>query len=63
MLSDDPGASETHGGAPTFADLDIDLDISGLAPMGRTWRLVHPDTPDEATATLRAAMGATMARE
>ena len=63
VLSDDPGASETYGGAPTFVDLDIDLGISGLAPMGWTWWLVHPDTPDEATETLRAAMGATMARD
>ena len=63
VLADVDGASETYGGAPTFADLDIDLGLSGLAPMGWTWWLVHPDTPEAETETLRQAMGAAMARE
>jgi len=63
VLSELPDAADAYGGAPTLADLDIDLGLSGLGPMGWTWWLVHPDTPDEQTEILREAMGRTMARE
>ncbi|WP_226782380.1 Bug family tripartite tricarboxylate transporter substrate binding protein [Oceaniglobus trochenteri] len=62
-LTDSEEAAKTYGGAPNLTDLDIDIGISGLAPMGWTWWLVHPDTPDEETEILRNAMGAAMARE
>ena len=56
VLSELPGAKEVYGGAPTIADLDIDLGISGLAPMGWTWWVVHPDTPEDRVEVLRTAM-------
>ncbi|MHA1567558.1 MAG: Bug family tripartite tricarboxylate transporter substrate binding protein [Alphaproteobacteria bacterium] len=63
VLSELPGAKASYDGAPSIVDLDIDLGLSGLAPMGWTWWLVHKDTPDEQTEKLRAAMKAAMARE
>lgn len=62
VLSELPGAKQSYDGAPSIADLDIDLGLSGLAPMGWTWWLVHKDTPDEVTNVLRAAMKTAMAR-
>ena len=63
VLSELPEAAEAYGGAPSITDIDIDIDLSGLGPMGWTWWLVHPDTPEARTEILRGAMGATMARE
>jgi tripartite-type tricarboxylate transporter receptor subunit TctC len=63
VLSELPGAKESFDGATSITDLDIDLGLAGLAPMGWTWWLVHPDTPDEETEILRDAMGRAMARE
>ena len=63
VLSELPTASEAYGGAPSIADLDIDLGLSGLGPMGWTWWVVHPDTPERQTQVLREAMGRTMARD
>ena len=63
VLSELPGAKASYDGATSIVDLSIDLGLSGLAPMGWTWWLVHPDTPDEETAILRKAMAAAMQRE
>ena len=61
VLSELPAAAETFGGAPSIADLDVDLGLSGLAPMGWNWWLVHKDTPEDRVAILREAMAAAMA--
>ncbi len=63
VLSELPGAKASYDGAPSIADLDIDLGLSGLAPMGWTWWLVRKETPDDVTDILRAAMTRTMERE
>ena len=63
VLSELPGAKASYDGAPSIADLGIDVGLSGLAPMGWTWWLVHKDTPDEIADVLRAAMKAAMQRE
>lgn len=62
VLSELPGAKETYDGALTIADLDIDLGLSGLAPMGWTWWLVHPDTPADRVQVLSDAMGRALDR-
>ncbi|MBL4644971.1 MAG: tripartite tricarboxylate transporter substrate binding protein [Rhizobiales bacterium] len=56
VLSELEGAKKSYGGAPSIADLGIETGLSGLAPMGWTWWLVHKDTPDDVTNVLRAAM-------
>ncbi|WP_159590411.1 Bug family tripartite tricarboxylate transporter substrate binding protein [Chelativorans xinjiangense] len=63
VLSELPGAKASYDGAPSIADLDIDLGLSGLAPMGWNWWVVHPDTPEDRVAVLREAMSKAMARE
>ncbi len=63
VLSELPGAKATFDGAPSFADLDIDLGLSNLGPMGWNWWLVRKDTPDDVTEVLRTAMDKVMARE
>jgi len=63
VLSELPGAKLSYDGATSIVDLDIDLGLSGLAPMGWTWWLVHKDTPDDVTNTLRAAMKNAMAND
>lgn len=63
VLSELPGAKASYDGAPSIADLSIDLGLSGLAPMGWTWWIVNPDTPDAEVAKLRAAMTAAMKRD
>ncbi len=63
VLSELPGAKASYDGAPSITDLDIELGLSGLAPMGWTWWLVHKDTPDDVADVLRAAMKTAMARE
>ncbi len=63
VLSELAGAKASYDGAPSIADLDIDLGLSGLAPMGWTWWLVHKDTPDDVADVLRTAMKAAMQRE
>ncbi len=63
VLSELEEASATYDGAPRVADFDIDLGMTGLAPMGWNWWLVHPDTPEERVEVLRDAMGAALARE
>jgi len=63
VLSELPGAKMSYDGATSIVDLDIDLGLSGLAPMGWTWWLVHKDTPDDVTDTLRTAMKSAMARD
>jgi tripartite-type tricarboxylate transporter receptor subunit TctC len=60
VLSEQPSAKAAFGGAPSIADIDADLGISGLAPMGWDWWLVKKDTPPERVETLRAAMGKAM---
>lgn len=63
VLSELPGSKASFDGAPTIAELDVDVGLSKLGPMGWTWWIVNPDTPDDVTEKLRAAMGAAMARE
>ena len=63
VLSELPGAKASYDGATSITDLSIDLGLSGLAPMGWTWWLVHPDTPDSETEVLREAMAAAMKRD
>lgn len=63
VLSELPGAKASYDGAPSIADLNIDLGLSGLAPMGWTWWIVHKDTPEEVTDRLRTAMEAAMQRQ
>ncbi|MEM9629208.1 MAG: tripartite tricarboxylate transporter substrate-binding protein [Pseudomonadota bacterium] len=63
VLSELPGAKASYDGAPSIVDLDIDLGLSGLAPMGWTWWIVHADTPDDVADRLREAMAAAMARD
>lgn len=62
VLSELPGAKASYDGAPSIADLNIDLGLSGLAPMGWTWWIIHKDTPDDITAKLRSAMDAALQR-
>lgn len=62
VLSELAGAKASYDGALSIADLDIDLGLSGLAPMGWTWWIVNKDTPDEVTDKLRMAMAAAMQR-
>ena len=62
VLSELPGSKASFDGAPSIADIDIDLGLSKLGPMGWTWWIVNPDTPDDVTDRLRAAMGAAMQR-
>lgn len=62
VLSELPGAKASYDGAPSIADLDIDLGISGLSPLGWTWWIVHPDTPDDVANVLRDAMAKAMQR-
>lgn len=62
VLSELPGAKASYDGAPSITDLNVDLGLSGLAPMGWTWWIVHKDTPDAVAAKLRNAMGAAMQR-
>ncbi len=61
VLSELPEAAESFGGAPSIADLGVDLGLSGLAPMGWNWWLVHKDTPEAEVTILREAMAAAMA--
>lgn len=63
VLSELAGAKASYDGAPSITDLNIDLGLSGLAPMGWTWWLVHKDTPDEVADVLRAAMKRAMNRD
>jgi len=63
VLSELDGAKASFDGAPSIADLNLDLGLSGLAPMGWTWWLVRKETPEAETEKLRAAMKAAMARE
>ncbi len=56
VLSELEGAKRSYDGAPSVADLGIDTGLSGLAPMGWTWWLVHKDTPEDKANTLRMAM-------
>ncbi|WP_226781263.1 Bug family tripartite tricarboxylate transporter substrate binding protein [Oceaniglobus trochenteri] len=62
VLSELADAKETYDGAPTIAEMDIDLGLSGLAPMGWTWWVVHPDTPADRVKVLADAMGRALER-
>ncbi len=62
VLSELQGSKDSYDGAPSFVDLGIDLGLSGLAPMGWTWWIVHRDTPDDVTSRLREAMEAALQR-
>ncbi len=62
VLSELQGSKDSYDGAPSFVDLGIDLGLSGLAPMGWTWWIVHKDTPDDVADKLRTAMEAALQR-
>lgn len=63
VLSELEGAKKSYDDAPSIADLKVDLGLTGLAPMGWNWWLVHKDTPDDVTKILREAMNRAMARD
>ena len=47
VLSELESSKKAFLGAPTIADLDVDVGLSDLGPMGWTWWIVNPDTPAE----------------
>lgn len=63
VLSELEGAKAQYDGAVSIADLDVDLGLTGLAPMGWDWWLVHKDTPDDVYQRLNEAMTAVMQDE
>ncbi|MEF2074624.1 Bug family tripartite tricarboxylate transporter substrate binding protein [Consotaella aegiceratis] len=63
VLSELERASETYGGAPRVQDFDIEIGMTGLAPMGWNWWVVKKGTPDDVVAKLRDAMGKALQRE
>ena len=63
VLSELPGAKASFDGAQNITDLSIDLGLSGLAPMGWTWWIVHKDTPDDVTDKLNTAMKKALQRD
>lgn len=56
VMSELDGAKAAYRGAPDIVDLGIDLELSGLAPMGWSWWVVRKDTPAKQLAVLRASM-------
>ncbi len=58
ILSELPAVKELFDGADNIVDLDLDLGLSGLGPLGWNWWVVHKDTPAAEVAVLRAAMTA-----
>ena len=62
VLSELESSKKSFHGAPTIGELGVDLGLSNLGPMGWTWWIVHPDTPDDVTEKLRGAMEKAMAR-
>ncbi|MEM8580675.1 MAG: tripartite tricarboxylate transporter substrate-binding protein [Pseudomonadota bacterium] len=62
VLSELPSSKKAFNGAPTIDELGVDLGLSNLGPMGWTWWIVNPDTPDDVTEKLRDAMERAMAR-
>ena len=59
-LSELESVQRTYDGADKAQDFGIDLGISGLAPMGWNWWLVHKDTPQDRVDILNEAMEATI---
>ncbi|MEO8410022.1 MAG: tripartite tricarboxylate transporter substrate binding protein [Propionivibrio sp.] len=62
VLSELPKAKAIYDGAPSINELDIDLGLSGLAPMGWDWFVVRKDTPDNVVDRLNKAMNKVMQR-
>ena len=62
VLSELASSKKAYDGAPTIGELGVDLGLSNLGPMGWTWWIVNPNTPDDVTETLRGAMERAMAR-
>ncbi|MEE9445727.1 MAG: tripartite tricarboxylate transporter substrate-binding protein [Cocleimonas sp.] len=56
ILSELPKVKALFDGADNITDLDLDLGLSGLGPLGWNWWVVHKDTPAAQVAVLRAAM-------
>lgn len=63
VMSELPGAKASFDGATSINELDVDMGLSGLAPMGWTWWLVHKDTPEEQLTVLRDDMKKAMNNE
>lgn len=61
VLSELPDSAAVFDNPPSIADLDIDVELEGLAALGWNWWLVHKDTPLERVAILREAMAAAIA--
>ena len=62
VLSELESSKKAYDGAPTIGEIGVDLGLSNLGPMGWTWWIVNPDTPDDVTEKLRGAMERAMAR-
>ncbi len=62
VLSELANVKALFDGADTVAELDIDIGLEGLGPLGWTWWVVHKDTPEAELGVLREAMGRAMAR-
>ena len=60
VLSELEGSKASYDGAPSIADLGIDVGLSGLAPMGWTWWIVNKKTPEDVANILRTAMKAAL---
>ena len=63
VLSELESSKKAYDGAPTIGEIGVDLGLSNLGPMGWTWWIVNPDTPDGVTEKLRIAMERAMARQ
>lgn len=63
VLSELESSKKAYDGAPTIGEIGVDLGLSNLGPMGWTWWIVNPDTPDDVTEKLRGAMERAMARQ
>ncbi|MEO1019015.1 MAG: tripartite tricarboxylate transporter substrate binding protein [Pseudomonadota bacterium] len=61
VLSELDEVQEIYGGAPKIAEFDVDIGLSGLAPMGWNWFVVENGTPDDVVQKLRDAMAASLA--
>ena len=62
VLSELEDSKKAFYGAPTIGELGVDLGLSNLGPMGWTWWIVNPATPEDVTKKLRGAMERAMAR-
>ncbi|OSP56378.1 tripartite tricarboxylate transporter substrate binding protein [Pseudoruegeria sp. SK021] len=62
FTNEDDVAAAYDDETQTLDDLGLDIGLTGLAPSGWNWFLVHKDTPDDIVATLNTAMEAALLR-